>query len=137
MAMKFEDVINGMINVSFGAAAVAAEKGRDVLGDLSAKGAEARRDAQSDFARSVSDAFEAAGGKVSDVTDRLSAQGAPMAEKVLDELIRLRAIQLSAAERDAFAAHVAEVIRCAKDEPVKVEVESVEEAAGQDADKAE
>ena len=42
MAPKFEDLINDMVNIGFGVAATAAEKGKEVLDDLSAKGADAR-----------------------------------------------------------------------------------------------
>lgn len=128
MATKFEQLVNGMINVSFGAAAVAAEKGKDFLNDLNAKGEEVRKDSSTpDFARSLSDAFAQAGGTFSDVTERLSQQGETAADRVLDELILLRASQLSEAERDEFVAHVSELVKHADDASVKVEVETVEE----------
>ena len=38
MASTFESLINNMLNVGIGAAATAAEKGKEVLDDLSAKG---------------------------------------------------------------------------------------------------
>ena len=34
MAIKFEELINGMVNVGFGAAAVTAEKGKEIFEDL-------------------------------------------------------------------------------------------------------
>ncbi len=71
MAKKFEDLVNDMVNVGFGVAATAAEKGKEVFDDLNAKGAEARADASgTDFARSMSDIFERAGGAFGDVTER-------------------------------------------------------------------
>lgn len=133
MAAKFEDIVNGMLNVGFGAAAVAAEKGKEVFDGLNAKGQEVRSDSSTpDFARSFSDAFAQAGGTVSDVTERLSAQGESAAEKVLDELIRLRARQLSEVERTEFLDHIAEVVKHADDEAVRVTVESVEEDVAED-----
>lgn len=130
MATKFEDLLNGMINVSFGAAAVAAEKGKGFLDDLNAKGAEVRKDSSTpDFARSLSDAFEQAGGTFTEVTERLSQQGETAADRVLDELIALRASQLDAAGRAEFTDHVAELVKHADDGAVKVAVESEEDPA--------
>lgn len=139
MASMFENLVNGMVNVSFGAAAVAAEKGKDFLDDLATKGAEVRSDPETpDFARSLSDAFKAAGGTVSDVTERLSTQGESMADKVLDELILLRARQMEAGERPEFLKHVQDLVDNADAEPVKVKVESVEvEGEPVDADEGE
>ena len=75
MATKFEDLVNNMVNIGFGAAALTAEKGKEVLDSLSAKGEEVRRDSSTpDFARSMSDIFERAGGAFSDVTDRLNTR---------------------------------------------------------------
>ena len=91
MATKFEDLVNNMVNIGFGAAALTAEKGKEVLDSLSAKGEEVRRDSETpDFARSMSDVFERAGGMFSDVTDRVSNQGESVAERILDELIIAR-----------------------------------------------
>lgn len=140
MAVKFEELVDSMVNVGFGAAAVAvgaastvAEKGREVLDDLAAKGKEARTDSSApDFARSMSDIFERAGGTFSDVTERLSAQGETVAERILDELILARGRQLSAVERDAFAQHVRDLLDAIQDDAVSVKVESVE-TAGEDA----
>lgn len=134
MATKFEDLVNGMINVGFGAAATAvgaasaaAEKGKEVLGDLASRGEEARRDADApDFARSMSDVFEKAGGAFTDVTERLSTQGETVAERVLDELILARARQLSVGDRAAFVQHVSALVDSIEDEAVSVKVESVE-----------
>ncbi len=73
MVMKFDQLVNGAINVGFGAAAVAVEGGKKVLDDLNAKGEQVRKDAGTpDIARSVSDMFEQAGGTISDLTERLS-----------------------------------------------------------------
>lgn len=139
MASMFENLVNGMVNVSFGAAAMAAEKGKGFLDDLATKGAEVRSDPEMpDFARSLSDAFKAAGGTVSDVTERLSTQGESMADKVLDELILLRARQMDAGERPDFLKHVQDLVDNADAEPVKVKVESVEvEGEPVDADEGE
>lgn len=142
MAARFEDIVNGMINVSFGAAAIAAEKGKAALDELSAKGAEVRKDPSApDFARSVSDAFAQAGGTISDVTERLSSQGETAAEKVLDELILLRARQLSEPDREEFVKHVEELVKHADDDAtpaqgVKVEVEDAPEDVDPDTDAA-
>ena len=142
MANNFEDLVNNMVNIGFGAvstaagaAATAAEKGKEVLSDLAAKGDEARRDPSSpDFARSMSDIFEKAGGAFTDVTARLSSQGESLAERVLDELILARARQLSAVERAAFVKHVSDLVNSVEDVAVAVEVESVEAETATDAD---
>ena len=130
MATKFEDIVNGMINVGIGVAATAAEKGKEVLDDLSAKGAEARGEAaQSDFARSMADVFQQAGGTFSEVTERLSASGASVAERVLDELILARVRSLSLNERIEFLAHVRDLVDSVDAKTVTVEVEADEGAA--------
>ncbi|MDY4041234.1 MAG: hypothetical protein SOY67_03920 [Collinsella sp.] len=127
MATKFEDIINGMINVSFGAAALAAEKGKEVIDDLNARGEQVRGGAEApDFAHSVADAFSAAGGRVSDVTERLSTKGESFAEKVLDELVLLRARGIDPEDRPAFISHLTDLIQNADVETVDVKVESVE-----------
>ena len=131
MAMSFDELVNNMVNVSLGAAAMAADKGKELIDDLSARGAQARSDAsQGDFARSMADVFKQAGGAVSDVTERLREQGATVAERILDELIVARVRPLTTAERAAFVAHVTELAAA-----VSVPVESVaaEEAAGEQA----
>ena len=62
MVMKLDQLVNGAINVGFGAAAVAVEGGKKVLDDLGTKGEQVRKDAGTpDIARSVSDMFEQAG----------------------------------------------------------------------------
>lgn len=54
MATKFEELINGMVNVGFGVAATAAEMTHDALEDFAEKGEQVRKDKQTpDFARSV------------------------------------------------------------------------------------
>ena len=136
MAMSFDELVNNMVNVSLGAAAMAADKGKELIDDLSARGAQARSDAsQGDFARSMADVFKQAGGAVSDVTDRLSEQGATVAERILDELIVARVRPLTTAERAAFVAHVTELVEAVPAAAVSVPVESVaaEEAAGEQA----
>ena len=76
MVTKFEELVHGMVNIGFGAAALTAEKGKEVLDTLNAKGEQVRSDAAApDFARSMSDIFEQAGGTFSDVTERLGAKG--------------------------------------------------------------
>ena len=138
MATKFEDLINDMVNIGFGVAAVTAEKSKEVLEDLNAKGAAARTDArQTDFARSMADVFEQAGGAFSDVTERLNAQGSNVAERILDELILARLRGLSASERIAFLAHVRDLVDAVDDKTVTVEVESVEETDEADATAAD
>ena len=144
MANNFEDLVNNMVNIGFGAvstaagvAATAAEKGKEVLNDLASKGEEARRDpASPDFARSMSDIFEKAGGVFTDATARLSSQGESLAERVLDELILARVRQLSVAERAAFVKHVGDLVDSVEDAAVAVEVESVETEAAADAGEA-
>ena len=130
MASSFEELINGMVNVGFGFAATAAEKGKEVLEDLNAKGEAVRSDASSpDFARSMSDIFERAGGVFGDASDRLSAKGDTAAERILDELIIARIRQLPAPARAAFVSHVQDLVRAVESETVKVPVESVETVA--------
>ena len=91
MVMKLDQLVNGAINVGFGAAAVAVEGSKKVLDDLSTKGEQVRKDtATPDIARSVSDMFEQAGGTISDLTERLGMQGETAAQRVLDELILAR-----------------------------------------------
>ena len=43
MVMKFDRLVNGAINVGFGAAAVAVEGGKKVLDDLNTKGEQVRK----------------------------------------------------------------------------------------------
>lgn len=136
MAITFEDLVNNMVNIGIGMAATAAEKGKEVLDDLNAKGEQVRSEKpSSDFARSMSDVFVQAGGAFSDVTDRLSSQGSSVAERVLDELILARVRMLTMSERTEFLAHVRDLVDSVDDATVTVEVESVEEepAAGADA----
>lgn len=135
MATKFEELVNGMVNISFGAAAVTAEKGKEILDGLNARGEEVLRDLNergeqvrhdsrsSDFARSMSDIFEEAGGTFSEVTGRLSEKGATAAERVLDELILARVRLLTPTERVAFMAHVRDLVDSVDDGTVTVEVE--------------
>ena len=107
MVMKLDQLVNGAINVGFGAAAVAVEGGKKVLDDLGTKGEQVRKDAGTpDIARSVSDMFEQAGGTISDLTERLGMQGETAAQRVLDELILARVRVMTAPERTAFLAHV-------------------------------
>lgn len=138
MATKFEELINGMVNVGFGAAAVTAEKSKEIFDDLNARGEEVLRDLNSrgeqvrhdrqssDFTRSMSDIFEQAGGTFSEVTERLSDQGATAAERVLDELILARVRLLTKSERVAFMAHVRDLVDSIDDDTVTIEVEDVE-----------
>ncbi len=127
MATSFEKIVNNMVNIGFGAAALTAEKGKEVLDSLSAKGEEVRADAETpDFARSMSDVFERAGGMFSDVTDRLSNQGESVAERILDELILARVRPMSKAERAEFVNHVTELVDEVDDATVSVKVEAVE-----------
>ena len=71
MVMKLDQLVNGAINVGFGAAAVAVEGGKKVLDDLNTKGEQVRKDAGApDIARSVSDMFEQACGTISDLTEQ-------------------------------------------------------------------
>ena len=132
MATRFEELVNGMINISVGAAATAAEKGKEVMDGLSAKGEEVRGNAGApDFARSMADVFERAGGAFSDVTERVSASGATTADKVLDELILARLRPVSRVEREAFIAHVKDLVESLDSSAVQVPVEHVEQAAEQ------
>ena len=39
MAMSFDELVDNMVNVSLGAAAMAADKGKELIDDLSARGA--------------------------------------------------------------------------------------------------
>ncbi len=129
MATKFEELVNGMINVGFGMAATAAEKSREMLEDFSTKGAEVRTDATSgDFARSMSDVFERAGGVFTETTERLSAEGETVAERVLDELIVARLRMLDSPSRAAFLVHVGDLVTAVESETVNVPVESVDGA---------
>lgn len=135
MATKFEELVNGMVNVGFGAASVTAERGKVILDGLNARGEEVLRDLNSrgeqvrhdrqtpDFARSMSDIFEEAGGAFSEVTERLGEQGATAAERILDELILARVRLLTKSERVAFMAHVRDLVDSVDDDTVTVEVE--------------
>lgn len=137
MATTFESLVNDMVNISLGAAAMAADKGKEFIDDLSARGAQARTEAaQSDFGRSMADVFKQAGGAFSDATERLSAQGSTVAERILDELIVARVRPLTATERAAFVAHVSELVDSVADAAVSVPVESVEDVDANDADAA-
>lgn len=147
MAKKFEELVNGMVNIGFGAAAVTAERGKElfedlntrgeeVLRDLNTRGEEVRRDRRaSDFTRSMSDIFEQAGGVFSGVTERLGGQGATAAERVLDELMLARMRSLTKTERIEFLAHVRDLADSIDDDTVTVEVEDVV-VVGDDADPA-
>ena len=127
MATKLEDLVNGMVNVGFGAAAVTLDTGKKVLKDLNAKGEEVRSDAATpDIARSVSDMFEQAGGTISDLTERLGMQGETAAQRVLDELILARVRIMTAPERTAFLAHVRDLVDSVEDNVTSVPVEAVE-----------
>ena len=130
MVTKFEELVHGMVNIGFGAAALTAEKGKEVLDTLNAKGEQVRSDATApDFARSMSDIFEQAGGTFSDVTERLGAKGESAAERVLDELILARARFLTKAERTEFLAHVRDLVDSVDDATVTVKVESADAEA--------
>lgn len=140
MASKFEDLVNNMVNIGFGAAALTAEKGKEVLDSLNAKGEEVRRDPSTpDFARSMSDIFERAGGMFTDVTDRLNNQSSTAAERILDELIIARVRPMTKAERIEFLAHVRDLVDSADGDTVTVKVESVEtdEEKAEEADDTE
>ena len=139
MPTKFEELIHGMVNIGFGAAALTAEKGKEVLDTLNAKGEQVRSDATApDFARSMSDIFEQAGGAFSDVTERLNEKGESTAERVLDELILARVRFLTKTERTEFLAHVRDLVDSVDDATVtvKIEVEPADEKASE-ADPAE
>ena len=138
MALKLDELVNGMVNVGFGAAAVTLDTGKKVLQDLSAKGEEVRSDsAAPDIARSVSDMFEQAGGTISDLTERLGMQGETAAQRVLDELILARVRIMSAPERTAFLAHVRDLVDSVEDNVTSVPVESVEPDEADEAGDAE
>ncbi len=139
MPTKFEELIHGMVNIGFGAAALTAEKSKEVLDTLNAKGEQVRSDATApDFARSMSDIFEQAGGTFSDVAERLNEKGESTAERVLDELILARVRFLTKAERTEFLAHVRDLVDSVDDATVtvKIEVEPADEKASE-ADPAE
>ena len=130
MVTKFEELVHGMVNIGFGAAALTAEKGKEVLDTLNAKGEQVRSDATApDFARSMSDIFEQEGGTFSDVTERLGAKGESAAERVLDELILARVRFLTKAERTEFLAHVRDLVDSVDDATVTVKVESADAEA--------
>lgn len=136
MDKTFEELVTGMVDVSLGAAAMAADKGKELFDDLSARGAQARDEAaQSEFGRSMADVFKQAGGMFGDATDRLGERGASVAERILDELIVARVRPLSATERTAFVTHVNELVASVPEAAVTVPVESVEDgpASAEDA----
>ena len=134
MVMKLDQLVNGAINVGFGAAAVAVEGGKKVLDDLNTKGEDA---GAPDIARSVSDMFEQAGGTISDLTERLGMQGETAAQRVLDELILARVRVMTAPERTAFLAHVRDIVDSVEDNVTSVPVESVEPDDAKDTEEAE
>lgn len=124
MAGNLEKLVNGVVNVGFGAAAITMEKGKEVLDVLNAKGEEVRKDpAAPDFARSMSDILDQAGFAVSDVTARVNERGEAAAERVLDELILARVRLLNTTERTEFMAHVRDLVDSVDDSAVSVEVE--------------
>ena len=138
MVMKLDQLVNGAINVGFGAAVVAVEGSKKVLDDLSTKGEQVRKDAGTpDIARSVSDMFEQAGGTISDLSERLGMQGETAAQRVLDELILARVRVMTAPERTAFLAHVRDIVDSVEDNVTSVPVESVEPDDAEDAEEAE
>ena len=138
MVMKLDQLVNGAINVGFGAAAVAVEGGKKVLDALNTKGEQVRKDAgPPHIARSVSDMFEQAGGTISDLTERLGLQGETAAQRVLDELILARVRVMTAPERTAFLAHVRDMVDSVEDNVTSVPVESVEPDDAEDAEEAE
>lgn len=127
MVTKLEELAHGMVNVGFGAAALTAEKGKEMLDTLNAKGEAVRSDsATPDFARSMSDAFAQMGDTFNDVTERLSNSGEGVAERMLDELILARVRLLSKSERVDFLAHVRDLVDSVDDTTVSVKVETVE-----------
>lgn len=135
MAKTFEELVTDMLDMSLGAAAMAADKGKEFLDDLTARGAQARDEAaQSDLGRSVAEVFKQAGDAVEDATDRLGERGATVAERILDELIAARVRPLSTTERTAFIAHVNELVASVPEAAVSVPVESVEDEAAPAAD---
>lgn len=138
MVMKFDQLVNGAINVGFGAAVVAVEGSKKVLDDLSTKGEQVRKGAGApDIARSVSDMFEQAGGTISDLSERLGMQGETAAQRVLDELILARVRVMTAPERTAFLAHVRDIVDSVEDNVTSVPVESVEPDDAEDTEEAE
>ena len=138
MVMKFDQLVNGAINVGFGAAAVAVEGGKKVLDDLNTKGEQVRKDAGTpDIARSVSDMFEQAGGTIYDLTERLGMQGETAAQRVLDELILARVRVMTGPERTAFLAHVRDIVDSVEDNVTSVPVESVAPDDAEGAEEAE
>ena len=138
MVMKLDQLVNGAINVGFGAAVVAVEGSKKVLDDLSTKGEQVRKDAGApDIARSVTDMFEQAGGTISDLTERLGTQGETAAQRVLDELILARVRGMTAPERTAFLAHVRDIVDSVEDNVTSVPVESVEPDDAKDTEEAE
>lgn len=127
MVTKLEELAHGMVNVGFGAAALTAEKGKEMLDTLNAKGEAVRSDSTTpDFARSMSDAFAQMGDTFNDVTERLSNSGEGVAERMLDELILARVRLLSKSERVDFLAHVRDLVDSVDDTAVSVKVETVE-----------
>ena len=138
MAYKLDELINGAVNIGFGAAAMTAETGKKMLKDLNEKGAEVRNDtATPDIARSVSDMFEQAGGTISDLTERLGNQGETAAQRVLDELILARVRTMTATERTAFLAHVRDLVDAVEDNVTTVPVETVETEPADETEAAE
>ncbi|AEB07262.1 hypothetical protein Corgl_1156 [Coriobacterium glomerans PW2] len=116
MTARFEDLINGMLNVGFGAAVTASEKSREVLHQLNDKGERVRSQrSESNFARSMAQVFEQAGGTISDVTATIGATGETAAERILDELIRARVRPMDARGRIAFIEHVRSLVNSIDD----------------------
>ena len=120
MVMKLDQLVNGAINVGFGAAAVAVEGGKKVLDDLNTKGEQVRKDAGTP-----------------DMTERLGMQGETAAQRVLDGLILARVRVMTAPERTAFLAHVRDIVDSVEDNVTSVPVESVEADDAKDTEEAE
>ena len=103
MATKFEDLVNNMVNIGFGAAALTAEKGKEVLDSLSAKGEEVRsRFPDTRFRAFHVRYLRACGRCVFRCHRPLSYQGESVAERILDELILARVRTMTKAERVEF-----------------------------------
>lgn len=138
MVMKLDQLVNGAINVGFGAAAVAVEGGKKVLDDLNTKGEQVRKDtATPDIARSVSDMFEQAGGTISDLTERLGMQGETAAQRVLDELILALRPRYDRPRAHGLPGHVRDIVDSVEDNVTSVPVESVEPDDAKDTEEAE
>ena len=126
---KLESLIDGTVNVGFGAVAAAVEIGNKTLEELNSKGKQARANAKTpDFVRPISDVVDSTNEAVADLVDRMAHSSEQTNDRILDELIRFRVKRLDDEGRAAYLAHVTSLVQSIDE--VKVEATVVDECDG-------